>query len=100
MCCQDIFSELDLDGDEDALRELEQTQFVHSKQAAGNGSPAGCFYVPASSRMISFTGMNVMRKCLWLRSVIKMTVVRNRTFNGSKVLKKIIKSTHQKLILT
>ncbi|XP_017333302.2 pre-rRNA 2'-O-ribose RNA methyltransferase FTSJ3 [Ictalurus punctatus] len=34
---KDIFSELDLEGDEDALRELKQTQFLHSKQTAGKG---------------------------------------------------------------
>ncbi|XP_053491139.1 pre-rRNA 2'-O-ribose RNA methyltransferase FTSJ3 [Ictalurus furcatus] len=34
---KDIFSELDLEGDEDTLRELEQTQFLHSKQTAGKG---------------------------------------------------------------
>ncbi|XP_060797260.1 pre-rRNA 2'-O-ribose RNA methyltransferase FTSJ3 [Neoarius graeffei] len=34
---KDIFSELDLDGDADAARELKQTQFLHSKQAAGKG---------------------------------------------------------------
>ncbi|MCI4383420.1 hypothetical protein PGIGA_G00026320 [Pangasianodon gigas] len=34
---KDIFSELDLDGDEDAMRELRQTQFLHGKQAAGKG---------------------------------------------------------------
>ncbi|TSK53739.1 pre-rRNA processing protein FTSJ3 [Bagarius yarrelli] len=34
---KDIFSELDLDEDKDALKELEQSQFLHSKQAAGQG---------------------------------------------------------------
>ncbi|KAI5626567.1 pre-rRNA processing protein FTSJ3 [Silurus asotus] len=34
---KDIFSELDIEGEEDALRELKQTQFLHSKQAAGKG---------------------------------------------------------------
>ncbi|GAA6104062.1 pre-rRNA 2'-O-ribose RNA methyltransferase FTSJ3 [Tachysurus ichikawai] len=34
---KDIFSELDLDGDKDAVRELEQSQFLHNKQAAGKG---------------------------------------------------------------
>ncbi|KAL7855257.1 hypothetical protein SRHO_G00174470 [Serrasalmus rhombeus] len=34
---KDIFAELGLDGDVDAMKELEQTQLLHSKQAAGKG---------------------------------------------------------------
>lgn len=44
---QDIFSELDLEADEDALRELKQANFLHSKQASGTFlcSSAGCVYL-------------------------------------------------------
>lgn len=57
MCFQDIFSELDLDGDADAARELKQTQFLHSKQAAGSSSPAGWDYVqPAPGLSAPFGG--------------------------------------------
>lgn len=56
MCCQDIFSELDLDGDEDALRELKQTQLLHSKQAAGICSPAGCVYVQPAPELSALGG--------------------------------------------
>ncbi|KAM9460735.1 pre-rRNA 2'-O-ribose RNA methyltransferase FTSJ3 [Clarias gariepinus] len=35
---KDIFSELDLEADEDALRELKQANFLHSKQASGKGT--------------------------------------------------------------
>ncbi|XP_062868610.1 pre-rRNA 2'-O-ribose RNA methyltransferase FTSJ3 [Trichomycterus rosablanca] len=34
---KDIFAELDLDGDRDALKELEQTQLLQNKKSAGKG---------------------------------------------------------------